>query len=208
MIVQATNTLASTPDRFYLFSWKYSRGEDESVVPENEIIGESSVFILAHFKNSSSLKSLEEHLLSKEEKEEEEHFHSSWIFCEIKKGREGRSRISQWKQTCVPSAIERNARAEISFHLGDSVKNSPGRAHGPRFKGRKSGFIRFFSFSLSSATSFSSPLSPPPFQKDVQIVSDFVPLTSVYKQNCCSGNGHGGCRFRGWLCAVHETGKR
>lgn len=73
-----------------------------------------------------------------------------------KKGREGRSRISQWKQTCVPSAIERNARAEISFHLGDSVKNSPGRAHGPRFKGRKSGFIRFFSFSLSSATSFSS----------------------------------------------------
>lgn len=85
MIVQATNTLASTPDRFYLFSWKYSRGEDESVVPENEIIGESSVFILAHFKNSSSLKSLEEDLVSKEEKEEEEHFYSSWIFCEIKK---------------------------------------------------------------------------------------------------------------------------
>lgn len=75
--------------------------------------------------------------------------------------------------------IERNTSRSSSFHLGDFVKNSAGR-NAPWPPLREKRFIHFFC----------NQLAPSHPEKDVQIVSDSF-LTSVYKQNCCSGNGYG-----------------
>lgn len=156
MVVQAANTRLHTWPFLSIFVEIYSRDEKINIRRQTRSKIRSSSFE-KHVQSPSVSKILQSWKISREGSSVERRRTLSfivWMFRERKK-EEDFPMETRRTNMCVPSAIERNPEAEISFHLGDSVKKFTRTRPWTALWERKKRFHPFspsFFFSLSSSS--------------------------------------------------------